>query len=813
MDQQRKPVERAREAAARVFGAAGIMFKHRFARLHAFLMARPPLQRAALIAGGGAALLFALVLLYVLCLIPLTPGIKDLKQARAAKASTLVSADGKQLASFDQGLHERVKLDQISPHVLTALVATEDHRFYDHMGIDFKRTLAAVVYSLKGDAQGGSTITQQLARNMFPEEIGRSRNINRKLKEMITALKIEATYSKTEILEAYLNTVPFLYNTFGIETAAQTYFDKPAAKLDILESATLVGMLKGTSYYNPVTNPERSVERRNVVLGQMLKHGIIDAKSFERLIKRPLRLHFARLPERAGTDTHFTAYVRKWLIQWADEHDYNLQLDGLVVYTTLDHELQTAALSAVERQGTALQMVADVEWSSPDGGSSASAGSYAARHGGTTPFEYFWRSKGNLISAFVRETPEYKAAVDGGEDKLVALKRLKADRAFMAQLRRTKTRLEAGFVALDPSSGEVRAWVGSRDFQKDQFDHVAQAQRQPGSTFKPIVYGAALEKGISSEKLYRDEVMNIKAGDGTIWRPTDMSGSNGGMMSLREGLIMSKNTITAQVMQDVGLPSIIKLAQDLGIKDSKLASVPSLALGTSPVTLLEMVSAYSTIAAVGEYRKPIFIKRIVDRTGKVVAEFGSQAPQRAMTNDSAVMLIDMMRGVINRGTGTAVRYRFGITGDVAGKTGTTQNNADGWFIMMHPQLVAGAWVGFNDNRVTMRSSYWGQGGHNAILVVGDFFKTALDSGKLNASAAFPGAIRPEPRQDAEPEGINEEGGEMQQDGVAPPAPMIEEEEQFVPEGQELPPPSEEGQQLPPPRPQPQPQPGERADSF
>ncbi|MDQ2987637.1 MAG: transglycosylase domain-containing protein, partial [Pseudomonadota bacterium] len=232
-------------------------------------MGKPPLQRAALVALWGFAALIALLLVYVLILIPVTPGIKDLKQARAARATTIVSADGKEMASFDQGLQERVKLAQISPNVTAALVATEDKRFFQHHGIDFKRTAGAILYSIKGDAQGGSTITQQLARNMFPEEIGRSRNLNRKLKELITALKIEATYSKTEILEAYLNTVPFLYNTFGIEMAARTYFDKPAAQLDILESATLVGMLKGTNYYNPVTNPERSVERRNVVLGQM----------------------------------------------------------------------------------------------------------------------------------------------------------------------------------------------------------------------------------------------------------------------------------------------------------------------------------------------------------------------------------------------------------------------------------------------------------------------------------------------------------------------------------------------------------------
>jgi penicillin-binding protein 1A len=778
-----------REAARRLFGAAATFTEDRYGRTRAYLMARPPVRRAALIVLWGTAGLLCLTLVYVLILIPLTPGIKDLNQARAAKASVLVSADGKQLASFEQGLHERIKLDQVSPHVVAALIATEDHRFYDHAGIDFTRTLASVLHTVMGDPQGGSTITQQLARNMFPEEIGRSRNINRKLKEMITAVKIEATYSKTEILETYLNTMPFLYNTFGIETAARTYFDKPAIKLDILESATLVGMLKGTSYYNPVSNPERSLKRRNVVLGQMLKHGIIDAKRFEVLRKRPLKLHFSRPAERGESDTHFTAHVRKWLIQWADENDYNLQLDGLVVHTTLDFELQTAALRSVARQANALQMVADVEWAQAGGGYGSSAATYAGVHPSITPFEYFWRTKGGLVNSFVRETPEYKTAVEAGEDGPLALKRLRQDRSFMTALRNTKTRLETGFVAIDPTNGQVRAWVGSRDFQKDQFDHVAQAERQPGSTFKPIVYGAALEKGFSPERVYSDAVLNIKAGDGTIWRPTDMSGASGEDMTLREGLILSKNTITAQVMQDVGLPSIITLARALGIRDSKLASVPSLALGTSPVTLLQMVSAYSTIASQGEYRKPVFVKRITDRAGKVLAEFGNDAPERAMSSASAVQLIDMMRGVINRGTGTAVRYRFGITGDVAGKTGTTQNNADGWFIMMHPQLVAGAWVGFNDNRVTMRSNYWGQGGHNAILVVGDFFKAAFDNRKLDLAAAFPGAPRVAPsRADVEPEDIIEEGGEMQQDGVPPPQP--EPEEVVDPEQDALPPPEE-----------------------
>jgi penicillin-binding protein 1A len=802
VDDKNKLADRLRQHVQRFGSAASRGAQAGYARGRAYLLSHPPARRALLIALWAFAAWLALLLAYVLILIPLTPGIKDLKQARAAQPTTLLSADGKELASFDQGLQERVKLGEVSPNVVNALIATEDHRFYDHHGIDFKRTAAAMVYSLKGDAQGGSTITQQLARNMFPEQIGRSRNLNRKLKELITAFKIESTYSKTEILEAYLNTVPFLYNSIGIEMAARTYFNKSALQLDIAESATLVGMLKGTNYYNPVNNPERSLQRRNVVLGQMKKHGLLTDARYQALVKRPLRVRFTRQVERGSTDTHFTAYARKWLLEWAEANDYNLQLDGLVVHTTLDFSLQQAAVRAVERQGNALQAIADVEWSQSGFGSSSSASAYAGMHHAINPFEYFWQSRRALADAFVRESPEYRKAIDGGETAAAALKRLKADRQFIAELHSAKSRLEAGFVAIDPASGEVKAWVGSRDFHREQFDHVSQAERQPGSTFKPIVYGAALEKGLLPERPYLDAVKDIKAADGSVWRPTDMSGTSGRQMTMRDGLVYSKNTITAQVMQDIGLPSIIKLARDLGVRDSKLASVPSLALGTSPVTLLEMVNAYASIAAQGEYRKPVFIKRITDRNGNVIAEFGGEAGQRAMSAGSAATLIDMMRGVVDRGTGTAVRYRFGINGDVAGKTGTTQNNADGWFILMHPNLVAGAWVGFNDTRVTMRSNYWGQGGHNAILLVGDFFRAAQDSGKLDANALFPGGRRPvRARLEPEPQEAMEGPDDMQQEGAPPP-------EQVIESGPE---PEEQGDLEPPP--QPAQGVGARADTY
>lgn len=703
------------------------------------LMAFGTLSVAALSIAG-----IVLASMYVMSLIPDTPNVDDLLDARTAQPSVLLSADGKQLAVFSRAQQAQIDLAQMSPYIIKALIATEDHRFYAHQGIDIKRTLAAVFHTAGGDAQGGSTITQQLARNLFPEEIGRSRTLDRKLKEIITAVKIEKTYTKRQILETYLNTVPFLYNIIGIEMAARSYFDKPAAALDALESATLVGMLKGTSYYNPIINPERAQKRRNVVLAQMVKREVLSDEEYQALREQPLHVELTRPQEVPSNAPHFTAHLRKWLINWADENDYNLYTDGLIIHSTIDDALQQAATQAVERQADALQNVADVEW----GRRSASLlshtpGAYARMRKQVEPFRYFWSEYPDLEQAFIRETPEYKKARSAGQSDAAALAGLQSNARFIARVRGNKTRLEAGFVAMDPATGEVKAWVGSRDFERDQFDHVSLAERQPGSTFKPIVYGAALEQGLRPNRTYLDNPVAIRSVDGSIWRPTDMSGASGRQMSMREGLIFSKNTITAQVMQDTGLPSIISLAHAVGINQSRLKPVPSLALGTSPVTLLEMVSAYSTIAQIGEYRQPVFVKRITDRSGKLLAEFGAES-RRAMSRDSAVELIDMMRGVVNRGTGQMVKTQFGIVADIAGKTGTTQNNTDGWFILMHPNLVAGAWVGFNDSRVTMRSDYWGQGGHNAILLVGDFFRDTLKAKRIDVKAQFPKPRRAEP---------------------------------------------------------------------
>jgi len=678
---------------------------------------------------------------YVIALLRMSPTADDLREAEAARPSVLLSADGELLTAFGRTQQQHVKLAEISPHVVKALIATEDRRFYEHHGIDFKRTLSAMFHTATGSTQGGSTLTQQLARNFFPDEIGRERSLHRKAKELVTALRIEQLYTKDQIIEAYLNTAPFLYNAVGIEMAARTYWDKPAAELTALESATLVGMLKGPRYYNPVLHPERALRRRNVVLAQMVKTGLPEAE-YRTLSAQPMRVTLTRQTENLGSAPHFAAHARKWLVDWAEAHDRDLYADGLVIETTLDTRLQKAAEEAVQKQAESLQQVANMEWSQP--GLAATSGgleSYAQRGGKVEPFAHFWKQRADLLTAAVRDTPEFRAAVEGGAGEAQAFERLSADAAWMKRLKAQKTRLEAGFVAMDPATGEVKAWVGSRDFNVDQYDHVAQAARQPGSTFKPFVYGAALESGLRPDHGYVDEAVEIRSADGSVWRPTDMAGASGAMLSLREGLVYSKNSITAQVMQDVGVSRVVSLAKAAGVDQSRLDPVPSLALGTSPVTLLEMVNGYATIAQEGQHHQPVFVKRIRDRHGKVIAEFGSPA-RRAMSADSAVELIDMMRGVVSQGTGTMVKTRFGIVADIAGKTGTTQNNTDGWFILMHPQLVAGAWVGFNDSRVTMRSNYWGQGGHNAILLVGDFFRDSLKSGLIDPKARFAAARQP-----------------------------------------------------------------------
>jgi penicillin-binding protein 1A len=661
----------------------------------------------------------ALVMLYVLVLIPFTPSIGDIRKARVDKPAQILSADGKLLAEFKPSNREWVPLNEISPHMVDALISTEDHRFYEHHGIDFKRTAGAALHTFSGDRQGGSTITQQLARNLYPDEIGRAPTLTRKIKEAITALKIEAVYSKPQILETYLNTVPFLYNAYGIEMAARTYFGVSADQLDILQSATLTGMLKGNAYYNPVLNPERALARRNTVLAQMVKYGKLTPAQYATLSKKPLRIDFERQTEAPGPAPHFAQQLRRWLIAWADRNDYNVYSDGLVVHTTIDSRLQSMATAALTQHANQLQGIANGAWSG---------------RGGCT-------AGNDLFKTFMRETQDYKTARDAGASDQDALKHLAADRAFMHALCKDKTEVQAGFLAIDPRNGQIRAWVGSRDFADEPYDHVQQARRQPGSTFKPFVYGAAFAAGAKPTDTFIDQPVEIPVKGGEIWRPDDVEPPTNKPMALRDAIAYSRNRITAQLMEQVGPDKVARLARAMGVRDSELDPVPSLALGTSPVTLKEMVSAYSTIANDGEYIEPRMVTSIDDSKGNVLAEFPSASPERALSASADRTLIDVMRDVVNRGTGASIRSRFGIRADVAGKTGTTQGNTDGWFILMSPQLVAGSWVGFDDGRVTL-DDYWGQGARSALPIVGDFFQRALRSRIVDPHARFDTEVAP-----------------------------------------------------------------------
>lgn len=689
-----------------------------------------------------------LVLLYALILIPFTPSISDIRKAKTERPSIIYSANGDVIAEFKPVNREWVQIEDVSQHVIDALIATEDHRFYQHRGIDIHRFFGAVWYTLSGNRQGGSTITQQLARNLYPEEIGRTISLRRKLKELITAFKIEYAYEKDEILETYLNTVPFLFNAYGIEMASLTYFSKSSSDLTPTEAATLIGMLKGTAYYNPVRNPERAVERRNLVLRLMARRGYLEEDEAESAKEAPLNLRFSLQDEPENPAPHFVEYLRDWLLEWADRNGFNIYRDSLQVHTTLDLRMQRHAQGAVDRWMPALQDVAGAEWSQTTVEPvHRSADVYRRDRRRHSAFNYMWNERTTTVDAFIRGTPQYRRGVDAGIEPQAMIDSLRADQTFMQALREVKTRLEVGLVALEPETGHVKAWVGSRDFDEDQFDHVARARRQPGSTFKPFVFAAALERGYRPDDKMVDEPVQIRLAGGEVWEPQNAGGTfSEREMTLTDGLVYSTNSISARLIDDVGARRVARLARRSGVTSSNLEEVPSLSLGTSPVTLLEMASGYATFANGGVYREPVIVERIESRDGRILYEANPRS-RRVMREVTAHQVTDMMRGVVDRGTGTRIRQTFGLSNDIAGKTGTTQGNADGWFIAMEPDLVTGAWIGFNDPRVTFRSSYWGSGGNNAALVVGEFMRRAIRDGELGlGQSSFPDPPEPDERE-------------------------------------------------------------------
>ncbi len=684
---------------------------------------------------------------YLLSMRDELPPLTEIENPEFQLATIAYTADGEELARYASENRAWILYRDMSPYLVDALVITEDKRFHEHWGMDLFRTVSAVSQTILGgiglpfDKQGGSTISQQLARNLYNVRIGRVQTVGRKLKEMVTAVQLEQRYTKQEIIEMYLNTVEFGYNVYGVETAARTFFRKSAADVDLSEAAILVGMLKGISIYNPYRYPERTARRRNVVLSLLRDAGRIDRAAYDTLKTKEIEAFNSSYAITSSIAPYFAQHVYEWMARWGRENGYDVDQDGLVVHTTLDSRMQKLADSAMHKQLECLQTVVDYQWSRASESLWSQDPCAYAELEGYNPFEYYWESNSEYLNQMIRETARFRTARARGASGSELMRQLSSDANFLDSLKAVKTRLETGLVAMDPKTGHVKAWIGGRDLATDWFDHVDKAARQPGSTFKPFLYTAAIDNGWSPYYTLLDDSLHfvVDPETGQEWNPGNSGAAmSGRMMTLRDGLALSMNTISARLILEVGPPQVAFIARVMGVS-SPLAEVPSLALGVSDVTLYEMTTAYSTLANGGFRVEPIVVTRIEDAQGNVLFE-AEQSPRQALSPETANTMVDLMRGVINRGTGRRMRSQFGLGDlDLAGKTGTTQNSADGWFMAMHPDLVTGAWVGFNDRRVTFRTNWWGQGAHNALLVVGDFYQRmkAAEAGFIPAENRFP----------------------------------------------------------------------------
>ncbi|HIG75039.1 MAG TPA: penicillin-binding protein [Bacteroidetes bacterium] len=668
---------------------------------------------------------------------PQLPSLEQIENPKNLLATVVMTADDVELARYYQNENRTwVPLDSISPHVTNALLATEDRRFYDHWGVDAIAMGAIVKDAItQGDFRGASTVTMQLARNLYREDVNfviGEKSVVRKIKEILTSIRIERIYTKDEILEAYLNTVPFLYNAYGIQSASETYFAKDAADLNPQEAAVLVGMLAANDYFDPAKGRpegeivfesvnENSIRRRNQVLANMAGQGVLDGDLAE-LQATPIQLTFNPYSHEDNLAPHFAEVLRLWFKEWAERNNYDPYADGLVIRTTIDSRMQELAAEAVAEQMDQLQAITDRSWGSS-----------------SDPFGYWWRRNTAVVNEYIADTESYQRLRRDGVAREDAIAQLRQNPTYMDSLRSVKTRVEAGLVAIDPRTGQVKAWVGGRDYVADQYDHVGTARRQPGSTFKAFAYTTAFAEGYSPQSYVSGGP--FKWGD---WTPKN-SGGGGGYMSVAAALAGSVNTAAARITKHFGPEKIKETAEEMGIR-SPIEPVRSIALGTNDVNLLEMVAAYSTIASGGIYHGPtmgeerpsdpavpphitLAVDRIEDRYGNVIEDF-TPAGREVLNPSVAYTTASTMRGVIRSGTARSLGSRFSATRrlDLAGKTGTTQENADGWFIAMHPHLVVGSWTGFNDRRIKFRTTALGQGARTALPNVGAFFhKLQADS--------------------------------------------------------------------------------------
>lgn len=637
--------------------------------------------------------------------------------------STIQNFDASEIYSSDKILLGRyyiqnrtvLEYEQFSQHLLDALVATEDARFFEHHGIDF-RSLIRVFFKtlLLGDRSsgGGSTITQQLAKNIYQrQEYPYFSMIITKFREMLIASELEDIYTKKEILTLYLNTVPFGENIFGVEAAGQRFFQKSAGKVNIQEAATLIGILKANNYYNPKNNPERALGRRNVVLGQMAKIALIETKDLDSLSVLPLKLNYKKIDQDDGLATYFREHVRlelkKLIPQISDSlgKSFNLYTDGLKIYTTLDSRLQTYAEKAVSKHMKSLQQTFDAHW-----------------NGRSKP----WENDNNIMKRALSQSFAYQRLKSSGisKDSINKLINLKKEidvhswsgkethqMSTMDSIKFYLKFLNTGFLSVDPYTGQIKAWVGGINHRFFKYDHVKiNAKRQVGSIFKPIVYASALEQNISPCKYIKAEQKTYEE-----WTPSNSGSEYEGKYSFEGALTESVNTVSVKVLKKAGIENTISLAKDMGIR-SNIPEVPSIALGTPSISLIEMVEAYCTFVNKGKHMKPYFITHIENKKGEIIWQQAKPHMEQVMSIATSQMMIEMLKNVVNSGTAIRLRNRYNLPNDVAGKTGTTQSNADGWFMAMTPRLVTGVWVGGEYPSIHFRSTALGQGANMALPI-------------------------------------------------------------------------------------------------
>ncbi|MEJ8802870.1 penicillin-binding protein 1A [Pontibacter sp. H249] len=692
----------------------------------------------------------------ILYLFGSSPSLDKLENPRSDQASELYTSDGQLIGKYFRENRSPVSYSKMSPILIKALIATEDVRFYEHAGIDPEAIVSAVYGSFKGDARGASTITQQLAKNLYKTRTNDSKGvlghvpglniIISKTKEWLTAIKLEQRYTKDEILAMYLNTVDFGSNSFGIKVASKTFFNTSPDSLKTEQAAVLVGLLKAPTYYSPKFNPENATRRRNTVLAQMAKYNYLPQAKVDSLSQLPLVLDYKVENHYDGPATYFRGAVAEYLQDWCKQNGYDLYRDGLKIYTTIDSRMQQHAEDAMTEHMRKLQRRFDSHWKGRnpwvDENDREIPGFIETTIKRTAYYQRLKKKHGNDTEAINRElnTPRKMMVFtwdNPAMEKEVTMSPLDS-------LAYYKHFLHGGMMTMDPFTGHIKAWVGGINFKYFKYDHVKQARRQPGSTFKPFVYVAAIDNGYSPcDKIVdtRTTINYVENGEKKSWSPTNADWQyTGAPMTLRRAMGKSVNSVTAQLTEKVGWETVVKYAKRLGI-NSPLQAVPSIGLGPSDVSVFDMVGAYSTFPNNGFHTKPMFITRIEDRNGNLIHQFMPRQ-RKVLSEETAFLMMHMLKGGIEEPGGTSQalwEYDLWKGNEIGGKTGTTSNHSDGWFMGVTKDLVTGVWVGGEDRSIHFRTSQLGEGSKTALPVFGLYMEHIYKDKELGYTMGrFPG---------------------------------------------------------------------------